>query len=288
MRDERWGRIAVAVSAAVIAILADPAGTAAAQGRYDPAPIFNGRDLNGWIVERVDASVRDGVLALGNGSGWVRTKEPYADFVLTFEARTLGPDDAAALWIRAWPTVNETKQPDNGFHIGLIRDPLSRWHRYRVRCVRQTIEGSIDGQETGGFPSVSNPQGFFLLQAERGQAEFRDIVLQRIAPDLPPLPVGVVDAKAPGVVLPRPRQQSRPNYTSTAMRQLIQGPVLVTAIVAADGSLTDVAIGQSLDPRFGLDDEALKAAKQWKFEPATVDGSPVPFRITIELSFTLR
>ena len=45
---------------------------------------------------------------------------------------------------------------------------------------------------------------------------------------------------------------------------------------------------RSLDSTFGLDQEAVKAARQWRFVPGMRLGEPVAVRITIELTFTLR
>jgi TonB family protein len=45
---------------------------------------------------------------------------------------------------------------------------------------------------------------------------------------------------------------------------------------------------RSLDSTFGLDQEAIKAAKQWRFRPGTRFGEPVAVLVTIELTFTLR
>jgi TonB family protein len=39
---------------------------------------------------------------------------------------------------------------------------------------------------------------------------------------------------------------------------------------------------------FGLDGEAINAARQWQFLPATRLGKPVPIRVTIEVTFTVR
>jgi protein TonB len=64
--------------------------------------------------------------------------------------------------------------------------------------------------------------------------------------------------------------------------------VLLEAVIRADGTVGSVEVVQSLDPHNGLDDEAIKAAKQWRFEPGTRDGKPVPVLVTIELSFFLR
>ena len=45
---------------------------------------------------------------------------------------------------------------------------------------------------------------------------------------------------------------------------------------------------QTLDPIFGLDQEAIKAARQWRFAPGTKQGQPVPVLVTIAIAFTLR
>jgi len=91
-----------------------------------------------------------------------------------------------------------------------------------------------------------------------------------------------------GVTLPRVLKEVRPQYTSDAMRAKVQGTVLLECIVRPDGSVTDVQVIRSLDPTFGLDQQAILAAKQWRFAPGTRLGEPVSVQITIELTFTLR
>jgi protein TonB len=91
-----------------------------------------------------------------------------------------------------------------------------------------------------------------------------------------------------GVSLPQLVREVKPAYTSDAMRAKIQGTVLLRCIVRPDGSVSDIEILRSLDPTFGLDGEAVKAAKQWRFRPGMRMGQPVSVEITIELTFTLR
>ena len=91
-----------------------------------------------------------------------------------------------------------------------------------------------------------------------------------------------------GVTLPRLLKEVKPQYTSDAMRAKIQGTVLLECVVRPDGTITDVQVIRSLDPTFGLDQQAIAAAKGWKFAPGTRLGEPVPVLITIELTFTLR
>jgi protein TonB len=91
-----------------------------------------------------------------------------------------------------------------------------------------------------------------------------------------------------GITLPRVLREVKPAYTADAMRAKVQGSVWLECIVMPDGSVGDVKVTRSLDPIFGLDQEAIRAAKMWKFAPGMRQGEPVPVIITIELTFTLR
>jgi TonB family protein len=91
-----------------------------------------------------------------------------------------------------------------------------------------------------------------------------------------------------GVELPRVIQEIRPQYTADAMRAKVQGTVWVECVVLPDGTVGEANVTKSLDSVFGLDQEALKAAKRWRFIPGRRLGQPVPVLVTIELTFTLR
>jgi len=91
-----------------------------------------------------------------------------------------------------------------------------------------------------------------------------------------------------GITLPVVLKEVKPAYTADAMRAKVQGSVWLECIVMPDGSVGEVKVTRSLDPIFGLDQEAIKAAKMWRFRPGMRQGDPVPVIITIELTFTLR
>jgi periplasmic protein TonB len=91
-----------------------------------------------------------------------------------------------------------------------------------------------------------------------------------------------------GVEMPQLLQMKKPQYTAEAMRAKVQGVVWVDAVVLPDGTVGDVNVTKSLDSTFGLDQEAIKAAKQWKFAPGKRFGQPVAVIVSIELTFTLR
>jgi len=94
----------------------------------------------------------------------------------------------------------------------------------------------------------------------------------------------------PGTGITNPVALSAPNpkYTPEAMRARIQGVAWVRCVVQLNGQCSDLAIERSLDSTFGLDEEALKSVKLWRFKPGMRQGSPVPVEIIIEVSFTLQ
>jgi len=91
-----------------------------------------------------------------------------------------------------------------------------------------------------------------------------------------------------GITLPTVIREVKPAYTAAAMQAKVQGSVWLECIVMPDGSVGEVKVTRSLDPTFGLDQEAIKAAKMWRFSPGMRESQPVPVIITIELTFTLR
>jgi periplasmic protein TonB len=91
-----------------------------------------------------------------------------------------------------------------------------------------------------------------------------------------------------GVSFPTLVKEVKPEYTAAAIAARIQGSVVMSAVVLSNGTVGDVTVVRSLDTVFGLDAEAVKAAKQWMFNPGTKDGQAVAVRVSIEMTFTLR
>jgi TonB family protein len=107
--------------------------------------------------------------------------------------------------------------------------------------------------------------------------------------DVPWPPPGVY-AWVPGhgVTLPQLVRQVGPQYTSDAMRANIQGVVVIGCVVEVDGTVGATRVLRSLDRWYGLDENALKAAKLWRFTPGMKDGVAVPVAVTIDMAFMLR
>jgi len=88
------------------------------------------------------------------------------------------------------------------------------------------------------------------------------------------------------VSAPRLIKDVKPRYTNAAMVNKIQGTVALEAVVNAEGCATQIRVVKSLDP--GLDEEAIAAVAQWRFEPGRLAGAPVDVLVSIVLSFSLR
>jgi TonB family protein len=92
-----------------------------------------------------------------------------------------------------------------------------------------------------------------------------------------------------GVTSPILVREVKPEYTREAREAGIQGTVTMDVVVVVDGTVDDeVKVTRSLDRKYGLDEQAVKAVKQWTFKPGTKDGKPVAVRVSIEMSFTLK
>jgi protein TonB len=93
-----------------------------------------------------------------------------------------------------------------------------------------------------------------------------------------------------GVTSPVLIHEVKPNYTSEAMRAKLQGSVEMEAVVQPDGTVdpNSIRITRSLDPTFGLDQQAIGAVKRWRFRPGTLHGQPVAVIVNVELTFILR
>jgi TonB family protein len=80
----------------------------------------------------------------------------------------------------------------------------------------------------------------------------------------------------------------KPTYTAEAMRNRVQGTVTLRGIVERDGTISSIEVLNSLDKMYGLDQAAIDALKQWRFQPGTVDGNPVRVLVNVELTFAIR
>lgn len=82
---------------------------------------------------------------------------------------------------------------------------------------------------------------------------------------------------------PRVVYQPTPIYPPELARKNMQGTVYVLFIVDQTGRTRDLKVQKSTHPSFN--NPALKAVKQWKFEPGKRKGKPVRFRMRVPITF---
>jgi TonB family protein len=88
-----------------------------------------------------------------------------------------------------------------------------------------------------------------------------------------------------GVSAPRVIYDPDPEFSEEARKAKYQGVVVLTIIIGTDGRVQDARVARSLG--MGLDEKAMEKVKEWRFEPATKDGHPVPVEVNVEVSFHL-
>ena len=88
------------------------------------------------------------------------------------------------------------------------------------------------------------------------------------------------NVKAPVVIV-----RVEPQYTEVARKARIKGIVIVEAVIDRQGNVTEARILKPLP--MGLDQEALRAIRLWKFKPGTLNGQPVPVYYNLTVNFRL-
>jgi TonB family protein len=122
-------------------------------------------------------------------------------------------------------------------------------------------------------------------------------------PPLPPCPAkfddsletdGVVpEGMVRGVTLPKPLHTPEAEFSDRARIEInrqglrpFQSLSTIALVVDTDGNPRDLCVKHSSP--FDLDEQAAKAVRQYRFEPATKDGHPVSKRVAVEIRFAIR
>jgi TonB family protein len=88
-----------------------------------------------------------------------------------------------------------------------------------------------------------------------------------------------------GVSAPKPVFSPDPEYSEEARKAKYQGTVVLGLVVGPDGRPRDMKVLRSLG--LGLDEKAIEAVKNWRFDPAVKDNKPVAVYISVEVDFRL-
>jgi protein TonB len=143
--------------------------------------------------------------------------------------------------------VPDTVQPEEGIDLGVEGGMEGG--------VEGGVPGGVVGGVVGGLPSV-------------------------VAPPPPAAPVRV------GGMVRAPKLINRvtPKYPELALASRTRATLILEATVGVDGRVQEVRVlrGQPL-----FDPSAIEAVRQWRYQPLLLNGIPVPFIVSITLSFNV-
>jgi TonB family protein len=89
----------------------------------------------------------------------------------------------------------------------------------------------------------------------------------------------------PGVTPPRGLYTPEPEYGEISRRSRVNGGARVVVEIGADGSVKRACLLDAVQPDLG--EQAVKAVKSWRFQPARKDGEAIPYTVTVETEFQL-
>jgi hypothetical protein len=173
----------------------------------DFTSLFNGKDLTGWhIMGNGRFSVKDGVILLNKGGGWLRSDKQYRDFELRLEFRFVEKNANSGIFLRsnddAGPNKAYQVQTMDGDSIGDIytrdlakpavkRDaallktafkPTGEWQSYAITAKRGNLEVRLNGELITVADGLADQPGYIGPQGEGGILEFRKIRIRELEP----------------------------------------------------------------------------------------------------------
>jgi len=91
--------------------------------------------------------------------------------------------------------------------------------------------------------------------------------------------------KISGSQMPKQKVRVSPTYPTIAQSARVEGIVIIEATIDTFGNVINANIlrGQAL-----LNEAALTAVRQWKYEPYRLNGEAIPVTMTVTVNFTLR
>lgn len=96
----------------------------------------------------------------------------------------------------------------------------------------------------------------------------------------PPSPAGEEGGgpaigRIPGMVDAVPKNRRPPRFPPVLEDQGREGWVLLSLTVKVDGSVADIRVVDASDADLSFDEAAVRAIREWTYEPATIQGVPV-------------
>jgi protein TonB len=101
------------------------------------------------------------------------------------------------------------------------------------------------------------------------------------------LPEGPDAREVVKVSKPECYEKTQPYYPELARKAGIEGTVVVKIIIGTDSRISEAVILKSPGKQFGFDDAALNALKQWRCNPAMIDGRKMETEGVVSVNFRI-
>jgi hypothetical protein len=175
----------IAILCGVALVLSSIVSTQA-QGIPQFKPLFNGKDLTGWVNVNTAPdtwSVRDGMLICsGQPIGVMRTEKQYENFLLHVEWRHMEPGGNSGVFGWSTGTVPEGKKLPKGMEVQMLELDWVKLHKMRDGSEPPIayVHGELFG--AGGMTTIpDNPRGSRSKSIEnrckgKGEWNFYDVV----------------------------------------------------------------------------------------------------------------
>jgi TonB family protein len=157
-----------------------------------------------------------------------------------------------------------------------------------------TVQTGAFGQAFGGQPGAARLTGAKVggtgfdtrpatIQPPASEQAVRKSGFDELKPVNPPLKAATPAGNPvhPVEILDKPK----PAYTDEARQRKIEGDVVLDVIFTANCEVRVLRVVQGLG--YGLDENAISAARHIRFTPASQSGSPVDQRVTIRVVFQI-
>src|SRR5690554_3354834 len=137
----------------------------------------------------------------------------------------------------------------------------------------------------------ASPSTLFAQQPEdappeAGDGAAEDEAPEEVAPDEAPAEAPPTQRTARGELEPpRLLREVQAEYTEEAVDARVEGSVILELTINTAGDVSKVEVVEGLG--FGLDEAAANAVRQFKFQPARLNGEPIPVTLNFTVAFSL-
>ncbi len=202
-------------------------------------------------------------------------------------------------WYRLIPASAEKKKGKLAIEFAISKDG----HVSGMKLVESSGDVALDraawGAITDSTPFAALPSEFggqylaLLLRFEYNPDKSNaapDLVTGGVVPDSKPDGSGGTSGgiyrRGEGVSDPRVISQVDPEFTEKARKANYQGLCVLSIVIEPDGTPSNIRVVSKLG--MGLDEKAIEAVKQWRFQPAMKDGHPVRYGpVEVDVDFHL-